>query len=48
MPAARFVTSEIPRISRPACRAAMASSVVDMPTSEPPMMPAILTSAGVS
>src|SRR5690606_7248380 len=32
MPAARFVMSDIPRISMPACRAAIASSAVDIPT----------------
>src|SRR5690606_19807776 len=32
MPAARFVTSEMPSTSRPASRAAVASSAVDTPT----------------
>ena len=36
MPAARLVTREMPSTSRPACRAAMASSAVDMPTRCPP------------
>ena len=36
MPAARLVTSEMPSTSSPASRAAMVSSVVDMPTRSPP------------
>ena len=48
MPAAGFVTSEMPRTSRPLWRAAIASSEVDMPTRSPPMTLAIRTSAGVS
>src|SRR5699024_4718828 len=47
-PAARSVTSERPRTSLPASRAAFASRVVDMPTRSPPRRPAIATSAGVS
>ena len=47
-PAARLVTSEMPSTSRPASRAAIASSAVDMPTRSAPRMPAIRTSAGVS
>src|SRR5699024_5373931 len=47
-PAARFVTRDRPSTSRPACRAAIASSAVDMPTRSPPMRPTIATSAGVS
>ena len=37
MPAARLVTSEMPKTSMPAWRAAMASSAVDMPTRSAPM-----------
>ena len=48
MPAPRLVTSEMPSTSRPASRAAMVSSVVDMPTRSPPRSLAIRTSAGVS
>ena len=48
MPAAGLVTSEMPSTSSPASRAAMVSSVVDMPTRSPPSTPAIRTSAGVS
>ena len=48
MPAARFVMSDIPRISMPAWRAAIASSAVDIPTMWPPIALAICTSAGVS
>ena len=47
-PAARLVTRLIPSTSMPASRAAIASSVVLMPTSWPPRTPAIRTSAGVS
>ena len=48
MPAARLVTSESPSTSAPASRAAMASSVVDMPTRSPPIARTISISAGVS
>jgi hypothetical protein len=48
MPAARFVTSEMPSTSRPASRAAIASSAVDIPTRCAPITFAIRTSAGVS
>jgi len=48
MPAARLVTSEMPSTSRPASRAAIASSVVDMPTRSPPMARTMVISAGVS
>ena len=41
-------TREMPNTSIPACRAAMASSAVDMPTRSAPSTPAIRTSAGVS
>ena len=37
MPAAMFVMSEKPRTSMPDCRAAIASSAVDMPTMWPPI-----------
>ena len=39
IPAARLVTSEMPSTSMPASRAAIASSVVDMPTRSPPIAP---------
>ena len=45
MPAARLVTRLMPRTSMPASRAAIASSVVLMPTRSPPSPPAIRTSA---
>src|SRR5699024_1118738 len=48
MPAAWFVTRETPRTSRPASRAATASSDVLIPTRSAPRTPAIRTSAGVS
>src|SRR5699024_9492091 len=48
IPAARFVTSDIPNTSSPASRAAIASSAVDMPTRSAPSTLAICTSAGVS
>ena len=48
IPAARLVTSEIPRTSIPDSRAAMASRTVDMPTRSPPMARTIPISAGVS
>ena len=46
MPAAMFVMSEKPRISMPACRAAIASRAVDIPTMCPPIVLAMRTSAG--
>ena len=48
IPAAEFVTSEMPSTSRPSARAAMASSAVDMPTRSAPTARAMRTSAGVS
>ncbi|CAM5485577.1 hypothetical protein SGLAM104S_00052 [Streptomyces glaucescens] len=48
MPAARLVTREMPRISAPASRAAIASRTVDMPTRSAPMTRAMRISAGVS
>ena len=48
MPAARLVTRLIPRTSISASRAAIASSVVLMPTSVPPIARTMAISAGVS
>ena len=48
IPAAAFVTSERPNTSRPAARAAIASSAVDMPTRSAPSVRSMRISAGVS
>ena len=47
-PAAGLVTSARPRTSAPACRAAMVSSAMDMPTTSAPAVRSIRISAGVS
>ena len=47
-PGTPVLISDMPSISIPDCRAAIASSAVDMPTMCPPMAFAICTSAGVS
>ncbi|SLA00727.1 Uncharacterised protein [Mycobacteroides abscessus subsp. abscessus] len=48
IPAARLVTSEIPRTSIAAARAAIVSWTVDIPTRSAPMVRSMRISAGVS
>ena len=48
IPAAIFVIQEIPQISIPIWRAAIASHAVLIPTASPPQLCASLISAGVS
>ena len=48
IPAAMFVIVEIPATRTPACRRAIASGTVDMPTASAPSLRHIRISAGVS